>query len=196
MGYYLLLFFLAYLLLTMALPHWRLMRQTGQRAFVVPNDDSAQGYIGKVFRLLFLLALLVLCTNAFVPAWRPYLLPVFFLEQTWIKWAGLVLLHLSLLFIVFAQYQMSRSWRVGFDEKQKTELVTGGVFRYSRNPIFLGMLTTMVGLFLALPNALTFAALLLAIVVLQIQVRLEEVYLRKVHGEAYLDYEKRVGRWV
>jgi protein-S-isoprenylcysteine O-methyltransferase Ste14 len=196
MGYYLFLFFLAYLLLTMALPHWRLMRQTGQRAFVVPNDDSAQGYIGKVFRLLFLMSLLVLLINAFAPAWRPCLLPAFFLEHAWIKWAGLVLLHLSLLFIVFAQYQMSRSWRVGFDEKQKTELVTGGVFRYSRNPIFLGMLTTMAGLFLALPNALTFAALLLAIVVLQIQVRLEEVYLRKVHGKAYLDYEKRVGRWV
>ncbi len=196
MKYYLLLFFFVYLLLTMALPHWRLMRQTGQKAFVVPNDDSAQGFIGKVFRLLFLMSLLVLLINAFVPTWRPYLLPAYFLEGNWVKWSGLVLLHCSLLFIVFAQIQMSRSWRVGFDEKQKTELVTTGVFKFSRNPIFLGMLTTMVGLFLALPNALTFAVFLLTYVVLQIQVRLEEVYLRKVHGSAYLEYEKKVGRWV
>lgn len=196
MEYYLLLFFFAYLLLTMVLPHWRLMRQTGQKAFVVPNDDSAQGFIGKVFRLLFLMTLLVLLINAFVPYWRPYLLPAYFLENIWIKWIGLVLLHLSLFFIVFAQIQMSRSWRVGFDEKQKTELVTAGVFKFSRNPIFLGMLTTMAGLFLVLPNALTFAAILLAIVVLQIQVRLEEKYLRKVHGEAYFEYERRVRRWL
>ncbi|MCB0519868.1 MAG: isoprenylcysteine carboxylmethyltransferase family protein [Lewinellaceae bacterium] len=195
MELYLLIFFFAYLLLTMALPRWRVVRQTGQKVFVVPNDDSAQGFIGKVFRWLFLMVLVALLVNALVPSWKPYLLPAYFLDIVFVKWVGLILLHLSLLMIIIAQYQMNRSWRVGFDEKQKTELITTGAFRFSRNPIFLGMLMTMAGLFLVLPNALTFAVMLLAYVVLQVQVRLEEVYLRQAHGEDYLEYGRRVGRW-
>jgi protein-S-isoprenylcysteine O-methyltransferase Ste14 len=50
-----------------------------------------------------------------------------------------------------AQYQMSNSWRIGIDEKNKTELVTKGIF-YSRNPIFLGMIISILGIFLILPT--------------------------------------------
>ena len=180
----------------MALPRWRVMRLTGENAFVIPKDDSAQGFIGKVFRLLFLLVLVVLLVNAFAPGWMPYLLPATFLETEGLKWMGLLLLHLSLLIIVVAQYQMSRSWRVGFDEKKKTELVTTGLFRYSRNPVFLGMLMTMAGLFVVLPNALTLLTHVLTYTVLQIQVRLEEEYLAKIHENTFLNYSKETRRWL
>lgn len=195
MQFYLLLFFFAYLLLTMVLPSWRTQRLTGKRAFVVPSDDSAAGFIGKIFRLLFGLVLVVLLVNAFAPAWEKYLLPAEFLKTEALWWTGFSLLHLSLLLIVAAQWQMSRSWRIGFDESERTELVTGGLFRYSRNPIFVGMLFTMLGIFLALPNAVTLLAAALAYVVLHIQVRLEEAYLRQAQGEAYVKYLQAVPRW-
>jgi protein-S-isoprenylcysteine O-methyltransferase Ste14 len=106
-----------------------------------------------------------------------------------------VLLHVSLLVVLVAQAQMARSWRVGFDKNAKTELVQGGLFRYSRNPVFVGMLATMLGLFLVLPNAMTLLAAALTWVVLQIQVRMEEEYLSKTHGEPYLEYLQKVRRW-
>ena len=196
MSFYLLFFFFAYLLLTMLLPRWRVKKQTGKAVFVVPNDDSAAGFIGKIFRLLFLFVLVVLLVNAFAPAWKKYLLPAVFMETKTMGWTGLVLLHLSLLLIVVAQWQMNRSWRVGFDASERTELVTTGLFRYSRNPIFFGMLLTMLGLFLTLPNALTLLIFALAYTVLQIQVRLEEEYLREAQGERYVEYCRQVRRWI
>lgn len=196
MSIYLLFFFVAYLALTMALPRWRVMRLTGENAFVIPRDDSAQGFIGRIFRLLFLLVLLALVVNAFVPAWAAFLLPADFLKTQSLFWAGMFLLHGSLLLVIVAQVQMSRSWRVGFDEKKRTELVESGLFNYSRNPVFVGMLMTMAGLFLALPNAITLLVAVLTWVVLQIQVRMEEDYLSKAHGAVYAGYAKRVRRWL
>ena len=196
MNYYLLAFFFAYAVLTMLLPRWRMKRATGQEVFVVPRDDSAQGFIGRMFKLLFGLAFVVLAVHAFAPQWEPYLLPADFLRSEKMLWIGLVLLHGSLVLVLVAQAQMARSWRVGFDEKAKTELVTSGLFRYSRNPVFVGMLLTMLGLFLVLPNALTLLAAALTWVVLQIQVRMEECYLTNAQGEAYLAYMKRVRRWL
>ncbi len=195
MKYYLLLFFFAYVVLTMLLPRWRMKRATGQEVFVVPRDDSAQGFIGRMFKLLFGLAFVVLAVHAFAPQWERYLLPAEYLVRPWAQWVGLAMLHFSLLFVLVAQAQMARSWRVGFDETAKTELVQGGLFRYSRNPVFVGMLLTMLGLFLVLPNALTLLAAALTWVVLQIQVRMEEAYLLKAHGDMYAGYMKKVGRW-
>jgi protein-S-isoprenylcysteine O-methyltransferase Ste14 len=196
MKFYLLLFFLAYVLLTMLLPRWSMKRATGTEVFVVPRDDSAQGFIGRIFKLLFGLAFVALAVNAFAPQWEGYLLPVDFLETAVIAWAGLILLHVSLVIVLVAQAQMARSWRVGFDEKQKTELVTTGLFLYSRNPVFTGMLLTMLGLFLVLPNALTLVAAVMTWVVLQIQVRMEEEYLLKTHGAPYVGYLQKVRRWL
>ena len=195
MKYYLLHFFFSYTVLTMLLPRLRMRRATGQEVFVVPRDDSAQGFIGRMFKLLFGLALVALAVNAFAPQWERWLLPADFLRSEWLRWAGLVLLHGSLLLVLVAQAQMARSWRVGFDEKSKTELVTGGLFRHSRNPVFVGMLLTMLGLFFVLPNALTLLSAALTWMVLQIQVRMEEAYLTTVQGEPYLDYLKQVRRW-
>jgi len=195
MKYYLLVFFFAYILLTMLLPRWRMKRATGQEVFVVPRDDSAQGFIGRIFKLLFGLAFVALVVHAFAPQWERYLLPADFLMNQTTHWTGLVLLLGSIVLVLVAQAQMARSWRVGFDEKAKTELVTGGLFRYSRNPVFVGMLLTMLGLFLVLPNALTLLAAALTWAVLQIQVRMEEAYLLNAQGEPYMAYMKKVRRW-
>ncbi|MCF8245800.1 MAG: DUF1295 domain-containing protein [Saprospiraceae bacterium] len=196
MSFYLFIFFLAYVVLTMLLPRWRMKRATGQEVFVVPRDDSAQGFIGRIFKLLFGLAFVVLAVNAFAPQWGSYLLPAKFLQNNPARLAGLSLLHISLLLVLVAQAQMAASWRVGFDENQKTELVSVGLFRYSRNPVFVGMLMTMLGLFLVLPNALTLLSMVMTWVVLQIQVRMEEEYLSKVQGAPYFDYLKKVRRWL
>ena len=53
-------------------------------------------------------------------------------------WAtlGWVLMGLSLTLMLVAQAQMGLSWRIGIDEKNRTGLVTNGLFSLSRNPIF------------------------------------------------------------
>ena len=57
------------------------------------------------------------------------------------------MIHLSLLWISVAQYQMSNSWRIGIDENNKTELITKGLFSYKPEPDFLGMIISVAGIF-------------------------------------------------
>jgi protein-S-isoprenylcysteine O-methyltransferase Ste14 len=97
---------------------------------------------------------------------------------------------------VVAQAQMGESWRIGIDEERRTPLVRKGVFGLCRNPIFLGMMLTLLGLFLVTPNAVTLLVLTLGVVLIQIQVRLEEEFLSKTHGEHYAEYRRHVRRWL
>jgi protein-S-isoprenylcysteine O-methyltransferase Ste14 len=91
---------------------------------------------------------------------------------------------------------MGASWRIGIDRSRRTELVQAGVFGVSRNPIFLGMRVTLLGLFLVLPNALSLAVLVLGEALVQIQVRLEETHLASLHPEDCAAYRVRVRRWL
>jgi protein-S-isoprenylcysteine O-methyltransferase Ste14 len=105
-------------------------------------------------------------------------------------------LFASFLVVVIAQVQMGISWRIGIDEDNPSELITGGIFQISRNPIFLGMRLSVFGLFLVLPNALTFTLWLIGDILLQIQVFLEEEYLIGTHNENYKTYYQKVKRWI
>ncbi|HEX7296416.1 MAG TPA: methyltransferase, partial [Pyrinomonadaceae bacterium] len=82
------------------------------------------------------------------------------------------------------------------DRENRSPLVHQGLYKFSRNPIYVGMIATLLGLFLAIPNALTLLVLVLGVVVISIQVRLEESYLLESHGTAYSEYQSRVRRWL
>ena len=178
---------------------WRsylVWKQTGINPYVFGKSDSAYDYIGVGFRLSLFLNLIAIVVFSFIPGWYAYLAPVIWLETVWLKAVGLILLFVSLIWIAIAQAQMGRSWRVGIDKKNKTDLVDRGLFRYSRNPIFLGMRFTGLGLFVAIPNAITFATWIMGDVLMQVQVRLEEEFLTGLHGEKYEEFKKKVRRWI
>ena len=97
---------------------------------------------------------------------------------------------------MIAQIQMGLSWRIGFNKNESTVLIGAGLFRFSRNPIFLGMMATQCGFFLLLPSALTLVILVQVYFMLRVQVRLEEEYLANVHGNDYKNYLLSVRRWI
>ncbi len=101
-----------------------------------------------------------------------------------------------LLFLSAIGGETEYSWRIGIDEEKKTALVQAGLFRRSRNPIFLGMIVTLIGVFLTIPNALTLLFLAVGFVLIQIQVRLEEEFLTRTQGEEYAAYRRQVRRWL
>jgi protein-S-isoprenylcysteine O-methyltransferase Ste14 len=106
------------------------------------------------------------------------------------------MIYLSSIWIFVAQHHMADEWRIGIDSKTKVNLVTKGLFRVSRNPIFLGVIFTFLGLFLILPNILTAIILFVGTIAIQIQVRLEEEFLLNELGENYLYYKSKTRRWV
>lgn len=193
---YLPLFLLAYLLITFVLPSIRVYRQTGINPVTFGKSDNAHDYIGGVMKLLTgLLVIAVLLFSTSEGAYQ-YLMPINYLEDAWIKYIGLILIHASFIWIVIAQYHMKQSWRIGVDEKNKTELITTGFFDLSRNPIFLGMILSTVGIFLIIPNAITFFTMAATYIIIQIQIRLEEEHLVKQHGTIYTEYKQRVRRLI
>jgi protein-S-isoprenylcysteine O-methyltransferase Ste14 len=171
-------------------------KRTGVNPVVFKGSDSAHDFIGRVFKVLFVAIVAVVVIYAFVPNSYQYLMPIHWFERRWIKLAGILLLFASLAWTILAQAQMGDSWRIGIDVECKTELVQSGVFRLSRNPIFVGMMMTLLGLFLVIPNVGTLVTLLVGVILIGIQVRLEEEYLTRAHGDKYIEYRRGVRRWI
>jgi protein-S-isoprenylcysteine O-methyltransferase Ste14 len=118
------------------------------------------------------------------------------LEARTVRVVGWVLLFAALAWLLAAQVQMGASWRIGIDSQHRTALVQGGLFAISRNPIFLAMRVTLLGLFLVLPSAATLSLLVAGEILMQVQVRLEEEHLASLHGAEYAAYCQRVRRWL
>ena len=101
---------------------------------------------------------------------------------------------LSLALMLVAQAQMGFSWRIGIDEKNRSTLVTNGLFGLSRTTIFLSLRITLLGLFFYRPNGLTLALACVDEVLIQLQARLEEQHLLGQHGVVYTNYCQKVRR--
>lgn len=192
---YILSFLVVYFLIVFVLPSVRVKRKTGINPYVFKNTDSAHDYLGKVSAPITSLIFIVALVNLFYPVGLQFLAPFSWLQISILKYTGFAIIHLALSWIVIAQVQMSNSWRVGIDHSAKTELKTSGLFSVSRNPVFLGMLFTLAGIFLIIPDAITLLVFVSSTLLFQVQVRLEEEYLYKTHGENYLNYCQKTGRW-
>lgn len=91
---------------------------------------------------------------------------------------------------------MKDSWRAGIPDKDKTELVTNGIYKFSRNPAFLGFDFMYAGVLLMYFNPLTAVFSLFAAVTLHLQILQEEKYLTSVCGSSYTAYKSRVFRYL
>jgi protein-S-isoprenylcysteine O-methyltransferase Ste14 len=109
---------------------------------------------------------------------------------------GSLLLILCLTLIITAQTQMSGSWRIEIDSKSKAQLITDGLFKYSRNPIFTAIRISYFAVFLIIPCPYSLITFLVGDICFQLQVRKEEHYLHKVYGNDYLVYRSQVRRWL
>ena len=183
---------LGYLLVALVWPTWRVWRRTRVFPVVFHREaETAQRVLGGLLGL-FLAALAawsVLC------AWlEPGRLGILPLATQWRAFGWLLFLG-GLVLTLVAQAQMGASWRIGIDDRP-TQLVTGGLFAFSRNPIFSGMFLTLAGVVLVTPAPWTLAGGAVALLIVSLQVRLEERNLAAIHGSAYMSYASRVGRFV
>jgi protein-S-isoprenylcysteine O-methyltransferase Ste14 len=98
--------------------------------------------------------------------------------------------------MVIAQLQMGSSWRVGIDEQARPGLVTSGLYRFTRNPIYLALFVTLAGLVVVLPTWPTLVGALVSVAAIRNAVRAEERYLRRAYDGEFDAYARRVGRFV
>lgn len=177
---------------------WRsyvVYRTTGQNPVVLPTSDDAYGYVGRALKVALAACMAAAGIVAVLGHASPLGRLVLF-EQQLVFALGWTCLVLSLAWIAVAQAQMGKSWRIGIDSGKQTPLVDTGLFSVSRNPIFLGMRVQLLGVFLVLPTAVTLAILVAGEMLMQVQVRLEELHLAALHGDGYKAYTTRVRRWL
>ncbi|MDF1577797.1 MAG: isoprenylcysteine carboxylmethyltransferase family protein [Desulfobulbales bacterium] len=76
-------------------------------------------------------------------------------------------------------------------------LVVSGVYRYSRNPMYLAVLLILLGLAMLFGSLAAFLPIpLFVLSINRLQIEPEEEALEAVFGEGYRQYRKKVGRWL
>jgi|GEM_PF-1448537 len=118
------------------------------------------------------------------------------LDSASFKAAGLVLGTLSILLMTAVRLNLGSSWRVGLDHQTKDVLVIDGFYRFMRNPYYSFLFLFQFSLILVSPNALCIFALVQTLILLHLQVRQEEVFLKQKYGKEYEDYLTKTNRFL
>ncbi|CDD35638.1 putative uncharacterized protein [Roseburia sp. CAG:309] len=112
------------------------------------------------------------------------------------RFTGFLIAMLGNIIFLISILCMKDSWRAGIPEKDKTRLVTRGIYQYSRNPAFLGFDLQYIGVFFMYCNPLTVVSSVFAMTMLHLQILQEERYLEREFGEEYQEYKSRVFRYL
>ena len=107
---------------------------------------------------------------------------------------GLTLCIIGIAFSSYAQYNMGKEWRIGVDPDEKTELVTTGIYKRIRNPIYTGCIIHGTGLIILAPHLLFLITGLVGYYAVRAYVQdIEEPYLIVLHGDKYRQYMSQTG---
>jgi len=110
---------------------------------------------------------------------------------------GWPLVVLSIVLMIFAIQTFKKA---GEDKNVRTathSIVTSGPFAFTRNPMYLAMLILYVGLAIIINTLWPLFFLPIVLIVMHYGVIFrEEEYLENKFGEEYIDYKKRVRRWI
>ena len=113
--------------------------------------------------------------------------------------AGLILAAAGVLTAATAIRQFSRAETTvnPLDPAAASKLVDSGVFARTRNPMYLGLLLILSGWAVWLQSASNILVLVaFVLVITELQIKPEEQALRKIFDQPYVDYCKRVRRWI
>lgn len=173
----------------------RTKRDVGRAANFVPPEP-----LGRLIRIVWipvvvLWIFLPLCTP-FVHGLPWALQPVAFSGSQIAAWVAVAVAVVAFALTWVCWIKMGTSWRMGIDPNEKTKLVFNGPYAFVRHPIYGLSQVLMITALVALPSPLMGVIAVLHLLFMQWEVRREEVYLVRLHGSAYADYMKRVGRFV
>lgn len=111
-----------------------------------------------------------------------------------VRIAGIVTGIIGVIFFASATITMKTSWRIGIPE-EKTSLITDGIYKWSRNPAFVGfdlLYLSICFMFFNIPLACVSCW---AAVMLHLQILQEETHMQNMFGDEYISYKKHTMRY-
>ncbi len=112
----------------------------------------------------------------------------------WARWASIALWMCGFSLLLAGRLTMGESFRIG-SPQERTGLRVDGLFKVSRNPMYLGVFTTLLAATLYTLNPLVALVAVFIVAVHHRIVLAEEAHLEKEFGGEYTDYCRRVGRY-
>ena len=156
----------------------------------------------RVIELLSLLAVVLWVVEVLLRALRapvdlfPDHVGLSVLQTQVARTIGLALMIAGLIPFLLAFVNFGTSWRIGIDRMTPGELVTGGIFAVTRNPIYVAFILFFFGIFLVNGTWFFLIFAVLAVVFIQFQVLREEEFLKQQYGAEYAAYCARAARYL
>lgn len=173
-----------------------------QRKKGIKTDQMAKG--GKKGRLFFTELILKISTYSVVVVEAISIYRAQSMLGMVCKLFGVIFCTVGDVIFGLAVYTMRDSWRAGIPSENDStttvmpeiKIIKNGIYKYSRNPAFLGFYFVYVGILLMYFNWVLFAFTILAMVMFHLQILEEEKFLPTVFGDEYLEYKKETRRYL
>lgn len=114
-----------------------------------------------------------------------------------LKLVGVIFLFISLFFLISSLRQFYKSKNTLILIKPSSTLQTNGIFKISRNPMYVALAFVYLGISCLIGNwwnIIFFPFILL--IFQEYVIKREEKYLERAFGKEYLDYKDSVRRWL
>ena len=128
----------------------------------------------------------------FVPSWASEPL----IGSLTTKIVGALLMTVGVVIYKLGVVEMGSAWRMGIDRDNPGPLATGGIFAWSRNPVYVGIELLFIGTSLIEGRLVFFALTAVFVLLIHSVIRREERFLSQQHDDAFREYCKRVGRYL
>jgi protein-S-isoprenylcysteine O-methyltransferase Ste14 len=141
-------------------------------------------------KICFLICLAFLVAKALVIGVPAFRIPVFF------EYVGALLLTCGFVVVLFATYSLGRDLIFGLSDSESHSLQTGGIYKFSRHPFYLGFLMILLSSCLFIPNFINILSFIVTWIIHHQIMRKEEEYLTGIYGNEYAKYKEKVNRYI
>ena len=126
-----------------------------------------------------------------------YVLPLATIIPPPYHWSGIAVIVLGVLIILFPAASFSKADTTIIPFRESSSLVVSGLYRHTRNPMYLGMVLILSGVALLTGSLSPFVVpVLFVLVINRMIISVEERMLERAFGDEYLAYKKTVRRWI
>lgn len=160
---------------------WKAAAKTDQRI-----SSTERALLGILFLVMFFIPLIYSVTNWL--DFADYQLP------TWMGWLGVILLACALLIFARAHIDLKANWSPTLEIRQDHTLVTNGIYRFIRHPMYASQWVWVIAQTLLLQNWLAGPLdLLFFIIFYTLRVQAEEKMMLDTFGDEYRVYMEKTG---
>ena len=170
----------------------------GRNVFVIGHGKSIRTNFMEILfsvGLLFWIYLLLINTLHLTPGILPASIFIHQIHKLYIQIPGMIMICLGMIIFVLGIFSFKKSWRIGIDPQTKDELITSGIFSFTRNPIFIFINIYFIGTSLIYPTPFFISFTLITLIGIHHHIKKEEYFLSKHYGKSYSNYLKKVRRY-